>query len=110
MTINSGLTEDSTKDNIAIDTVTKLEYHATKAYKEILQEQKKLYEKLLIEKDRIICEKNYLIDDLRKDKDKLMAMNENHQVLLAREQEKNLLLDQPVERKGIFKGIFKNNG
>ena len=100
LTLVKGHDKGNNSKNVTVDIVTKLEDHAINSYKQLLEEQKEFFKKMLDEKDLII-------DDLRKDKNKLMAMNENHQVLLAREQEKNLLLDKPVVRKGIFKGLFK---
>ena len=97
MSINKGLTKDKSKDNVTVDTVTKLEDHAIESYKTLLQEQKELYEKMLSEKDK-------LIDDLRKDKDRLMQMQENSQVLLVREQERVLMLE---ENKGFWSRFKK---
>lgn len=65
------------------------------SYKQLLEEQKELYEKLLLEKDKLIV-------DLREDKDRLMKMQENNQVLIAREQERVLLLEESVEKRSFW--------
>jgi len=52
----------------------------------------------------IIKEKDILIEDLRKDKDRLMQMQENSQVLLVREQERVLMLE---ENKGFWSRFKK---
>jgi len=103
-----GHDKDTSNKIVTVEKVTKLEDHAIESYKNLLKEQKELYEKMLLEKVQVIEDKDRLIDDLRKDKDRLMQMQENNQVLLVREQERILLLEESVDKKGFWSKFKKN--
>lgn len=97
LSLVKGHDKDMANKIVTVERVTKLEEYAIESYKQLLKEQKGLYDKMLAEKEQ-------LIDDLRKDKNRLMQMQENSQVLLVREQERVLMLE---ENKGFWSKFKK---
>ena len=81
-----------------------IEKHITESYQQMLDFQAVTFREIISNLTEQLKEKDELIEDLRKDKDRLMQMQENNQVLLVREQERVLMLE---ENKGFWSKFKK---
>ena len=92
----------SKRDNVKADDST------IESFERIIEFQAVTFKGTIADLKGQLIEKDRLIEDLRKDKDRLMQMQENSQVLLVREQERTLLLEESVEKKGFWSKLKKN--
>lgn len=107
--IKKSVTQTNVKGKMSKSTNVKenvkgVEQHITESYQQIIDFQAVTFRETISNLTRQLKEKDELIDDLRKDKDRLMQMQENSQVLLVREQERVLMLE---ENKGFWSKFKK---
>ena len=86
------------------DNVKDTEQHINESYERIIELQAVTFRETIADLRHQLIEKDILIEDLRKDKNRLMQMQENSQVLLVREQERVLMLE---ENKGFWSKFKK---